>query len=662
MCMNQFYLFLFFFCEIFRPFAAVLGIASALFCSYGVAEYLQDAANGMIAANMIGMIMFAKLLIALEVLAPVSLYLAIIMAFGKLYDGSELYVTPALRISPAAVLKPVMIAACGMGIVVAILSNIVRPWSYDELDKLKDRAASGMDVGALIPGNFYTLDGDKRTVYLEDKTILGEEARGVYIFEALGKNRLRIIASRKSVSVINEDKEDKKAHGDWLQFQDAHMYEIGIFPHVSDRIMQMRRGNRASLQETPEEEAKGELPYYMIDSTWSLMTHPNGERRRIVEAQWRCSTFVTTILLALLAAPLSRGGGPRRSKSGRLGIAIVIYFIYYMSYMTMRNWMQSGKIAIFPGIWWAPIGLETALFVPHKLIEITPMAALLGCLIGLGGLARHQELTALTGTGVSDWRIVQVASLLAIPFSLALIIISQTVVPSAFHYSQAIEAKASADRTKTGHFFWALGKGGVFLKVGSIADDGRAWGIQRFKIGSDGKLEEFIKAQSSIPNPDGSWHMSHLLKKTIVRDRVTEENLDSLDWKPFLSREEMYYLTFPIAFVSPTALLQHIIDGRLRGEPALLCERELLNRLALPFSIVALIFFAAPFLFGSTRSKTVGSRIGIGVMIAVAYTLFQEILDRAGLVTGISPIISAFLPPLFIVAAAVQLYARSNPH
>lgn len=154
--------------EIFRPFAAVLGIASALFCSYGVAEYLQDAANGMLAANMIGMIMLVKLLIALEVLAPVSLYLAIIMAFGKLYDGSELYVTPALRISPGAVLRPVIIAALGMGVVVALISNIARPWAYNELDDLKDRAGSGMDVGALIPGNFYTLDDGKRTIYLHN--------------------------------------------------------------------------------------------------------------------------------------------------------------------------------------------------------------------------------------------------------------------------------------------------------------------------------------------------------------------------------------------------------------------------------------------------------------------------------------------------------------
>ncbi|QCE33430.1 LptF/LptG family permease [Acetobacteraceae bacterium] len=353
----------YFLSEIFRPFASVLGIASALFCSYGVADYLQDAANGMLAANMIGMIMLAKLLIALEVLAPVSLYLAIIMAFGKLYDGSELYVIPALRISPVSVLRPALIAALGMGVVVALISNIVRPWSYGELEDLTTRAGSNMDVGALLPGNFYTLDEGRRTIYLEDKTILGEEARGVYVFEALGNNRLRVIASRKSFSVINEDKIDKKAHGDWLQFQDAHMYEIGIFPHISDRIMEMRRGNRASLQSAPKKEEKGRLVDYEKDSTLNLIRFPAGDRRRVAEVQWRCSTFVATILLALLAVPLSQGNGPRQNKSGRLGIAIVIYFIYYMSYMTTRNWMQDGMIPAFPGVWWAPIGLSILVVV-----------------------------------------------------------------------------------------------------------------------------------------------------------------------------------------------------------------------------------------------------------------------------------------------------------
>ncbi|QCE35061.1 LPS export ABC transporter permease LptG [Acetobacteraceae bacterium] len=308
----------------------------------------------------------------------------------------------------------------------------------------------------------------------------------------------------------------------------------------------------------------------------------------------------------------------------------------------------------------ADAGMETLLYVPRKLIETTPMAALLGTLIGLGGLARYQELTALTGAGVSDWRIIQIASLLAIPLSIFLIFISQFGVPQAYYKSQAIEAKASSDKEATGHSFWALGSGGVFLKVGSLADDGRAWHIQRFIIDDKGQLQEFLKAERAVPNPDGSWHMSDILKKTIVRNKVTEETFSDMDWKPFLSEEEMRYLSFPITFVSPSVLIEHIIQGRVSGEPKTLCEREIWSRLALPFSIVALFFFAAPFLFGSTRSRTVGSRIGIGVMIAVAYTLFQEILDRAGLVTGISPIITAFLPPLLLVAAAVQLYARAN--
>ncbi|QCE35060.1 LptF/LptG family permease [Acetobacteraceae bacterium] len=342
--------------EIFRPFAGVLGIASALFCSYGAAEFLQDAANGMLAANMIGMIMLVKLIIALEVLAPVSLYLAIIMAFGKLYDGSELYVVPALRIAPAAVLKAALLAALMMGVIVAFISNVARPWAYIKLERLKLEATSGMDVGALIPGNFYTLDDGDRVIYLERKTVLGEEARGVYIFEKLGTSRIRVLASRKSFSVFNEDKIDKQMHGDWVQFQDAHMYEIGIFPHISDRIMEMRRGNRASVQEEPEEDPSG-LPDFLEDSTWNLMTNPAGDRHRMVEAQWRCTTFVSTILLALLAVPLSRGNGPRQSKAGRLGIAIVIYFIYYMSYMTLRGWARSQTIPMFPGIWWGPIAL-----------------------------------------------------------------------------------------------------------------------------------------------------------------------------------------------------------------------------------------------------------------------------------------------------------------
>ena len=46
------------------------------------------------------------------------------------------------------------------------------------------------------------------------------------------------------------------------------------------------------------------------------------------------------------------------------------------------------------------------LTAPQRIYEMLPMAALIGCLVGLGGLASNSELTVIRAAGVSIRRIV----------------------------------------------------------------------------------------------------------------------------------------------------------------------------------------------------------------------------------------------------------------
>ncbi|NVN11031.1 LptF/LptG family permease, partial [Nguyenibacter vanlangensis] len=55
----------------------------------------------------------------------------------------------------------------------------------------------------------------------------------------------------------------------------------------------------------------------------------------------------------LLAVPLARGR-PRQNRYGKLGTAILIFFVYYLLYTSARTWVQHGMVGTLPGIWWAP--------------------------------------------------------------------------------------------------------------------------------------------------------------------------------------------------------------------------------------------------------------------------------------------------------------------
>jgi lipopolysaccharide export system permease protein len=75
--------------------------------------------------------------------------------------------------------------------------------------------------------------------------------------------------------------------------------------------------------------------------------------RDVAELQWRLSTPLSTVLLGLLAIPLSRGR-PRQNRYEKFGAAILIYSTYYLLCTAARTWVQHGVVRGVPGIWWAP--------------------------------------------------------------------------------------------------------------------------------------------------------------------------------------------------------------------------------------------------------------------------------------------------------------------
>src|ERR1700756_5793790 len=116
--------------EILGPFALVLTVLCVLFMSFGAAGFLSDAVNGLLPTSMIVQVIGLQTLIALEMLIPLSLYLSVVMAFGRLYVDSEMPALFALGWTPARVMGIVFGLSLCTAVIVAGLSLVARPWAY----------------------------------------------------------------------------------------------------------------------------------------------------------------------------------------------------------------------------------------------------------------------------------------------------------------------------------------------------------------------------------------------------------------------------------------------------------------------------------------------------------------------------------------------------
>ena len=82
----------------------------------------------------------------------------------------------------------------------------------------------------------------------------------------------------------------------------------------------------------------------------------SNSRKDIAELQWRFSTPFSTVLLGLLAVPLSRAL-PRTGKHAKIFTATVIFAVYYFLGLMAKTLVEKGTLPLFPGLWLIVIGL-----------------------------------------------------------------------------------------------------------------------------------------------------------------------------------------------------------------------------------------------------------------------------------------------------------------
>jgi len=76
--------------------------------------------------------------------------------------------------------------------------------------------------------------------------------------------------------------------------------------------------------------------------------------RDIAELQWRLSRPLATVLLALIAVPLSRTS-LRQGKGEKTFTAALVFAIYYNLSGLAQTWVEQGTVPPFPGVWWLEV-------------------------------------------------------------------------------------------------------------------------------------------------------------------------------------------------------------------------------------------------------------------------------------------------------------------
>lgn len=71
----------------------------------------------------------------------------------------------------------------------------------------------------------------------------------------------------------------------------------------------------------------------------------------LAELHWRIGIPLATLILAILAVPLSRSQ-PRQGRYGRIAVGLLVFIIYFNLMSAGKAWMEQGAVPPGIGIWW----------------------------------------------------------------------------------------------------------------------------------------------------------------------------------------------------------------------------------------------------------------------------------------------------------------------
>jgi len=282
--------------------------------------------------------------------------------------------------------------------------------------------------------------------------------------------------------------------------------------------------------------------------------------------------------------------------------------------------------------------------LPDSAFELVSMATLLACLIGLGQLAGNSELIILRACGLSVSRILMsviIPVLFIIGFAL---ITAQFISPATSQFAESYRATKSSGSEfssfKKG--YWQR-EGNNFVYINRIDQEGLLHGVSVFTFDEKQNLNEVNFFQSSNIEKE-NWHANKVSTTKITPLEVQVEKSDSKIWESDITLRMLRLLAVGPEKLSVTSLYQYGGYLERQNQSAAKYYLEFWNKVFLPLSTIAMVLIAGSFVFGSLRETPMGSRIIVGVVIALVFNQVQTLCSHAAVVYQFSPVIAASLP------------------
>lgn len=302
------------------------------------------------------------------------------------------------------------------------------------------------------------------------------------------------------------------------------------------------------------------------------------------------------------------------------------------------------------------------LTAPSRAYDMLPMAALIGCLVGLGTLASNSELTIMRAAGVSLQRIVWAVMKPMLVLMFAGILVGEYVVPVTETMAQSGRALAQsgngAQSSKSG--LWHR-QGREFIHINVVRPDGVLMGVTRYDFDENRRLQTASFAQRARFKND-QWVLENVTTSVLHPDEKRSEVREAKyePWNIQLTPQLLNTVVMEPDALSITGLWSYIHYLQEQGLNSNRYWLAFWTKILQPAVTAALVLMAISFIFGPLRSVTLGQRVFTGVLVGFTFRIAQDLLGPSSQVFNFPPLLAVLVPAAICALLGALLLRRAG--
>jgi lipopolysaccharide export system permease protein len=318
---------------------AVSAILLTIFLSGKFSDYLDDAAQGKLAVDVLFTIIAYRMPNLLELILPLGFYLAILLAYGRMYIESEMVVLSATGMSQWQLVRITLVPAALVALVVAMFSFWLSPLGAQLTEQVLAEQRNRSEFESLQEKRFQAIGQGRIMTYVEQVSDDNKRLERVFVAQQDGQSNSSIVVAETGEQAYKPEYGQR-----YLIMHNGHRYEghPGTSEFKITRFSEWGRYLPPTTSEAAfESEADGK-------TTAQLLSASDLDSKAAL--QWRISMPLMVLIATLLAVPLSKTN-PRQGRYLKMLPAILIYIFYLAFLINARGAIAEGDLSVWLGVW-----------------------------------------------------------------------------------------------------------------------------------------------------------------------------------------------------------------------------------------------------------------------------------------------------------------------